>query len=86
MPSSDETHGSQQLQHKGFGPVTVHEGVGLDVDTNRQITHFVSHANIPGIPTVETKGDLIHAAWMSHHKVKTRLKQREDINGISQTS
>lgn len=28
----------------------------------------------PGIPAVETEGDLIHAAWVSHHQIKTRLK------------
>ena len=28
----------------------------------------------PGIPAVEAEGDLVHAAWVSHHLVKTRLK------------
>lgn len=29
----------------------------------------------PGIPAVETQCDLIHTAWMTHHKVKTRLRE-----------
>lgn len=74
MSSSDKTHGCQQLQHKGFGPITVEKG--LDIDACRQITHAFSRTQMhsPGIPAVETEGDLVHTAWMSHHQVKTGLK------------
>ncbi len=79
MSSSDKTHGSQQLQHKGFGPVAAEEG--LDIDTDRQVTHTWSHTleHSPGIPAVETEGDLVHTAWVSHHLVKTRLKAEEKL-------
>ncbi len=77
MSSSDQTHGSQQLQHKSFGPVEASEK--LDMDAERQITHTVSCTRIhsPGIPAVETECDLVHTARVSHHQVKTRLKAEE---------
>lgn len=33
MSSSDKTHGSQQLQHKGFGSVAALEGLDMDTYT-----------------------------------------------------
>lgn len=48
-----------------------------DVDTDRQIVHTLflnTQKHSPGIPAVETEGDLVHTARVSHHLVKTRLK------------
>lgn len=57
---------------------------GLDMDTDRQITHALSHTQMhsPGIPAVETERDLVHAARVSHHQVKTGLKaeRKKSIN------
>lgn len=49
---------------------------GLETDAGRQVTHSLSHTQMhsPGIPAVETEGDLVHAARVSHHQVKTGLK------------
>lgn len=76
MSASDETHCSQQLQHEGFSPVASVQR--LDVDPSRQITHVSrTQMHSPGILAVETEGDLVNTAWVSHHLVKTRLKRRE---------
>lgn len=50
----------------------------LDMFADKQITHVLSltHRHSPGIPAVEAEGDLVHTAWVSHHQVKTRLKQK----------
>lgn len=37
-------------------------------------THLNTHVHSPGIPAVETEGDLIDTARVSHHQVKTGLK------------
>lgn len=51
----------------------------LDMFVDKQITYVLSltHRHSPGIPAVEAEGDLVHTAWVSHHQVKTRLKQKE---------
>lgn len=38
--------------------------------------------NSPGIFAVEAERDLIHTAWVSHYKVKTRLKTEESFKTI----
>lgn len=46
------------------------------MDAHGQITHTVSRTLMlsPGIPAVETERNLVHAAWVTHYQVKTRLK------------
>lgn len=77
MSASDKTHCSQQLQHKGFSPVPSEEK-GVRCGSKQKQT-FLSGTQMhsPGILAVETEGDLVNTAWVSHHLVKTRLDRKE---------
>lgn len=75
MSSSDQTDGSQQLQHQGLGPVA--EDTSDDDVTGTRI-HVHTHTHTPVIPAVQTERDLIDATRVRHDQVETRLKQKHD--------
>lgn len=48
------------------------------MDGDRRMAHASScwRSLSPGIPAVETEGDLVHTARVTHHQVEARLKAK----------